>query len=231
MPWFQVGQIAPILQFAEDLINEIGPVVNLLEQVRDEIPVLRKLLDNPCGATDITDNLSGCGLEQQMALVAQANETTNDLIHDEIDHLQATLEPVIDDVLATWNKVVDAAQPIKQLGARIPGLINELAYGDLGSIIGTAESLEELAVKLTNAGNKGTAINAAIEKRFLNGAGYPYGPAQGEGVITSAQYKFTLDPSGTSDAPNGVKLGFAVLLLLIGAGGGTALYMRNQRAV
>jgi hypothetical protein len=225
------NDVTEILPEVEILLKAVGPAVETMKELQSEIPVLRKLLFNPCSATSIEDDLSQCGLTKQMALVEEANRAAQVATDAELDHLQQTLEPVIDGLLVTWNKVVGAALPIEKLGNEIPGLISQIAYGDVGSLVGTAENMEDLALKLTNAGNKAVAINAAMDKRFHQGDGFPYGAAEGESVVTNAQYNFTTAPSGTKQQPVGSMLGFAILLLILGGGLGTWLHMRNAAAV
>ncbi|MCH9815381.1 MAG: hypothetical protein K0U64_02870 [Actinomycetia bacterium] len=201
-----------------------------LAELAAQMPAIREALTRGCAATSPLEDLSDCGLIEALTITSAANAVGAAALQGGIADLILTIEPVVDDLFGIVNRLGDAAPQIEQTLALIPTLISQIAYGNVGAFVEGVTDLGTFGAKLTNGAEKEVAVNAAIDKYFDEGAGFPYGKATGNDVATSAVYTFELAAPAKATASTTARALFALLLLLVGAAGGTWAYRRRISA-
>lgn len=235
-------QLDDILDNVGTLGHDLDDVISLMNTLKKgvddvkaglirlsaSLPKIRAALEKKCGDKTVFDDLSDCGLIQALSIVADANGAAATELNEGVLEIVEAVEPALNEIFAIANGVFTAAPHIQSTVDELPALISQLAYGTIGGFVKDVEGLEGLADKLIDVSSETVSINEAMDKQFQAGVGFPYGSAQGGGAATQAIYTFAVAAPGGTDAPLGTKIVFIVVLLLIGGGLGTWMYMRAK---
>jgi len=199
-----------------------------LQELKDGMPAISRALSKSCGATSVRQDLSNCGMVQVLRLTAAANGDAADELNRQVTKLVRIIQPAVDKLFGIANTLGEAALPLEEQLAGLPGLIAELGYGNIGAFTETVTGLDQLAEKLTNGASEAEATNQAIDAKFHTGAGFPYGYATGPNTQTMAVYQYNLAAAKAPGASVTAVAVFAIVVLLIGGGLGVWLGRRRH---
>ncbi|MDZ7578310.1 MAG: hypothetical protein U0904_09080 [Candidatus Nanopelagicales bacterium] len=220
--------IEDLVPLVTTLSKTLPDIQKALVQLRNSMPAVRKAMDRPCPNKTVFDDLSSCGLMQALDIISNANTAAVAQVNEGVLEIVEKIEPAVNEVFGIANGVFKAAPHIKSTADQLPALISQLAYGTIGGFVKDIEDIDGFSQKLVNASAEGTAINKQMDIRFHSGEGFPYGSAEGGDASTQAMYTFNVAAPGGTDAPASTKLVFSIILLLLGAGLGTWLYVRAK---
>lgn len=215
------------------LFSELGTVGDGLD---DLLPLLRTLQKSLAGTSEgIADFAASMPetraelnrLNSRLTVLAVANGEGAEVLDGVTTDLVVGIEPVVTDLSQIVNLLAAAAPDLEETLGLLPQLVNEIAYGNIGAFVTGLTSLGDMGAKLSDGASAAAAVNGAVDKRFQSGAGFPYGAAEGPTVGTSAVYTWELAGPEKATASTGERAAFAIVLLLIGAVGGTLLARRS----
>jgi hypothetical protein len=226
-----VGEgLSDLVPLLNDLQSSAANAGAGLAELADAMPGIRSALSQACPANTPLDDLAQCGLIEALKITSAANAVGAEALQGGIADLVQTIEPAVDDLFGVVNRLGEAAPEIEETLASLPALISQIAYGNVGTFVQGVTDLGELGAKLSNGAEKEVAVNAAIDELFHEGAGFPFGKAEGTDVSTSAVYLFEQSPPAKASASTGAKALFALLLILFAGIGGTWAYRRRISA-
>jgi ABC-type transporter Mla subunit MlaD len=214
------------------LFSELGTVAGGLS---DLLPLLKTLQTSLAGASEGLADFAASmpetraelnGLIAELTVLSEKNAQGGEALAGVITDLVGGIEPLIIDLAQIVNLLAAAAPDLEETLGLLPQLISELAYGNIGAFVAGLDSLGDMGSDLSDGASAATAVNVAVDEMFQSGAGFPYGNAEGPTVSTAAVYKWELGGPASETASTGTRAAFAIVVLLLGAIGGTLLARR-----
>lgn len=209
----QVSGLFSNLGELSNALNDLTPLLATLTTDLQQVSagLTRLLADMPVVHSNMTQAANLLGP------VAAANDRAEVLLDRAILTAIDELKPLIDRLAQTANLIGAAALPLESRLNGLPGLIDALAYGTVGSFVGDAQNIAELSAKLTGSANEAVAVSKAVDAKFNTGEAFPYGVATGDHTSTNAMYSFEIESAVAAQNNRAATAGYALVLLILGA--------------
>ena len=171
-------------------------------------------------------NLKNCGIMQLVDRLNQGTQVAKNLINNTVTPGVEKIVTYLPAFAKYYNLALASSGKVQAGIDGIPAELNKYAgmlglySGYVGQATNAIGGAEVTVAKLT-------ATLQIMNARAQAGQGVPAGPAQGA-TNNLAAYMYNIQAASNANQDNAVRFGLAALLMIIGAGVGTAMYVRRH---
>lgn len=231
------GVLTDLLTVLQNLSGPGGLIpdaAGALGKIGQDAPGIANRLSNPdCPATleqVVRQGRGNCGSSQLFRLVGNANAQAARGIDTNLVPAILGLKRLIPGLQRTLGQVVGLVDSVGVAFDNIPGIME----GTANKLGGTLPFLNGVSGKAGSAGDALARTNASMiimNERGQAGEAVPYGDATGAGdPVTLAAWQITTTAATPHLNAALTQIIIALVLILIGAGFGTAMYLRNPNS-